>query len=170
MSINVMALVFKAKIDNIQLGGKAVTAPLLKLILLALADHANDDGDGAYPSLSTLEKKTALTHKSVLNSLEALKQQGLIIRAGISRRGTTNYSINVPMLRSLVFQSDAPLFAGKPGALPETSSEPGPAASVSGSKAGEPGTPEPSLFVHKPFKGDGCPNGLWSCHKRLEGS
>lgn len=150
MSVKLMNMVFEAKIENAKVGEKTVTAPLLKLVMLALADHCNDDGDGAYPSLTMLEKKTALTRKSVINSLDALKQQGAIFRVGISKRGTTNYSLNIPMLKSLVFQTEIPLFASEPGTPPEQSaSEPGTPteqfASEPGSCASEPGSPEPSL-------------------------
>jgi len=118
MSVNTMSLVFKARIQDIKIKDKKVTAPLLKLVLLALADHANDEGEGAYPSLITIEHKTALTHQSVLNTLRALKHEGFIIRSGISKRGTVNYSINLPMLRSLANQVDSPTSGRQPGLLP----------------------------------------------------
>ena len=118
MSVKLMSMIFQAKIEDVKVGEKTVTAPLLKLVMLALADHCNDDGDGAYPSLTLLEEKTALTRSSVINSLNALKQQGSIIRVGISKRGTTNYSLNIPMLKSFVFQTETPLFASAPGAPP----------------------------------------------------
>ena len=57
MSVRVMALVFDADIPAIELQDKKrkISAPTLKLVLLALADHCNDDGDGAYPSLSRID-------------------------------------------------------------------------------------------------------------------
>jgi hypothetical protein len=147
MSIDVMSLIFKAKIEPIKMEDKTVSAPTLKFILVALADHCNDDGDGAYPSLVTLEHKTALSHQSVLNALEALKHQGLIIRVGISRRGTTNYSINVPMLKSLVHQIDYLA----PSSTPDMAgSKSGRETSKPGGKGSQPGLPEPSLIIHEP--------------------
>ena len=140
MSVRVMSLVFEAKLPDINLTGKTVrrvTAPTLKLVLLALGDHCNDDGDGAYPSLVTLEHKTGMAHSSVINSLSALKSQGFILRSGISKRGTTNYSINVPMLKSLVHQVDYPNQASLPGVN----------ASTPGDKTSTPGAPE-SSFNH----------------------
>jgi hypothetical protein len=136
MSVEIMSLVFKAKIEDIKVEDKTVTAPLLKLVLLALADHANDEGESAYPSLNTLERKTALAHQSVINTLKALKQSGLILRAGQSRRGTTNYSLNVPMLKSLVHLVDYPTTSSQPGLLPLVHLVDSPSL---------PGVPEPSF-------------------------
>jgi len=148
MSINVMSLVFKAKIGKIKVGNKTVTAPILKFILIALADHCNDDGDGAYPGLDKLEKKTALTHQSVINALAALTHQGLIIRVGISKKyGTTNYSLNVPMLKSLVHLVDYPTETSQPGLR---ASKPDCVASQPGCVASQPDLPESYLTVLKP--------------------
>ena len=147
MSIGIMSLVFKANIGDLTIGKKKVTAPILKFILVALADHCNDEGDGAYPSLTTLEHKTALSHQSVLNALEALKTQGFIIRAGISKRGTTNYSLNVPMLKSLVHLVDYLGETSQPGLMAST---PGSAGSTPGGKTSTPGVPESSLTILKP--------------------
>ena len=132
MSVRVMALVFDADIPAIELQDKKrkISAPTLKLVLLALADHCNDDGDGAYPSLSRIERKTALVHRAVVYALQAAKQEGLILRAGMSKRATVNYSLNLPMLRSLVHQ------VHYPGQLELTASAPG--------------TPDPVHLVHSP--------------------
>lgn len=135
MSIDVMSLIFKAKIEDVKVGEKTVTAPVLKFLLIALADHCNDEGDGAYPSLKRLENKTAFSHQTVLNGLEALRQEGLIIRVGISRKGTSNYSLNIPMLTSLVHQVDYLKFASTSDST----------ASTPGGTARQPGVPEPSF-------------------------
>lgn len=119
MSIRVMSLVFEAQLPDvlIQDQNRTVTGPLLKLTLLALADHANDEGEGAYPSLTRLELKTALGRQSVVNALTALKQAGLIIRNGISKRGTVDYTLSLTALQALVHQVDSRVPASPPGGL-----------------------------------------------------
>lgn len=70
-----------------------VLAPSLKSVCLALADHANDEGEGAYPSITKLEDKTELSRVSVIACLTAMKQEGIIFFAGMSKRETCNYTI-----------------------------------------------------------------------------
>jgi len=117
MSVRVMSLVFEANIVDIILRekGRRVTAPTLKLVLLALADHANDEGESAYPSQHRLARKTSLERSSITYALSALMQEGFILRAGISKRDTINYTLNLPQLKSLVHLVDtlqAPLPPG----------------------------------------------------------
>jgi hypothetical protein len=114
-----MSLVFEAQLPDvlIQDGDRTVTAPVQKLVLLALADHASDEGEGAYPSLTRLERKTALGRQSVVNALTALKRAGLIIRNGISKRGTVNYTLDLTALQALVHQVDSRASASPPGGL-----------------------------------------------------
>ena len=75
--------------------GNITKASTAKLVLLALADHANDEGEGAYPGLTRMERKTALSRQTVINTYGALKHNGIIYLAGISKRNTNNYTINV---------------------------------------------------------------------------
>jgi hypothetical protein len=135
-----MSLVFEAELPDvvIQGGDRTVTAPIQKLVLLALADHASDEGEGAYPSLTRLERKTALGHSSVIRALDALKLAGYITRQGISKRGTVDYSLNLPALESLVPQGHYLHRASVPGRLPLVSQ---------GDSPSVPGTPE-SSFNH----------------------
>ena len=48
-----------------------------KLVLLALADNANDEGV-CWPSISTLARKCDLTNRSVIDQLESLTESGQI--------------------------------------------------------------------------------------------
>ncbi|MBU1213639.1 MAG: helix-turn-helix domain-containing protein [Gammaproteobacteria bacterium] len=54
MSILIMSKVFST---NLQ--------PSKKIVLLALADFANDEGKNIFPSVSTIAKKSSLSHRSV---------------------------------------------------------------------------------------------------------
>jgi len=138
MSVRVMSLVFEAQLPDvlIQDGDRTVTAPVQKLVLLALADHASDEGEGAYPSLTRLERKTGLARRSVIHALSALKGAGYIVRQGVSKRGTVNYSLNLPVLESLVHLVHPLLQASAPGAPPPVHQVHPP---------GAPGAPEPSF-------------------------
>ena len=61
------------------------------LLLLAIADHAHDDGGGAYPSIQTLATKTRLTSRAVqvlLKKLEASGELRIERRSGPHRVNT----------------------------------------------------------------------------------
>ncbi|KKK81458.1 hypothetical protein LCGC14_2813250 [marine sediment metagenome] len=52
--------------------------PRQKLLLLAIADHANDDGYGCHPSQERLAEKVGCTRRHIHNLLQELIGQGLI--------------------------------------------------------------------------------------------
>lgn len=63
------------------------------LVLIVLADHAHDDGGGAYPSVETIAKLARLTRRGAQKSLRRLEDAGLI--AARRRPGlTTVYSLS----------------------------------------------------------------------------
>jgi hypothetical protein len=66
-----------------------------KLVLLAMADHARDDGTGCYPSVETLARKTSQTRRGVQKIMRKLEEnRGLIEPSKVSRgRRTTEYRI-----------------------------------------------------------------------------
>jgi len=95
MSIKLMSAIFDTEFRDLQdAEGNTTKASTAKFVTLALADHANDEGEGAYPSLDTLARKTSLTRQCVINTLDALKFNGIATLVGSSRRGTSNYTIN----------------------------------------------------------------------------
>lgn len=73
---------------------KKSKASSCKILLLSIADHCNDDGI-AYPGLTRLELKTALSRQGVIDTIEALKQNGIlqIIRKN-EDFGTNTYRVN----------------------------------------------------------------------------
>ena len=99
MSIKLMSAIFETEMrdlpymkDGKEHNAKASTA---KLLLLALADHANDYGE-AFPGYTRLELKTSLSRQGIADTLEALKQNGLVsISEEPSRLGTNNYTVNI---------------------------------------------------------------------------
>jgi hypothetical protein len=75
MSIKVMNRVW----EHSEAGGSEL------LVLLAIADHAHDDGAGAWPAIGTLARKCKLSNRQVtriIGSLEEAKELGVQRRAG----------------------------------------------------------------------------------------
>ena len=68
MSIKLMCMAFDAEIPATQ-----------KLVLLALCDNANEQGQ-CFPSVSLLERKCSLSDRAVQSSLSWLEQNGYLIR------------------------------------------------------------------------------------------
>ena len=127
-----MAKVFDLEVSSVE-----------KLVLLALADHARDDGTGAYPSVERLVKKTSLSRRGVQTILRRLEDGSLIVPTGTVRGGrgsTVEYKITLDAGK------------GAPGAL-FTSSKvrtPRPKRAHLTAKKGAPGAPEPSGTIKEP--------------------
>lgn len=68
-----------------------VATSTMRLVLLALADYAGDDGK-AYPSQATIAAKTVLGERSVRSALAELEQAGFIARQkrGSRAKGRTS--------------------------------------------------------------------------------
>ena len=64
-----------------------------RLVLLALADNAHDDGAGAYPSVETLARKAGLSKRATQYALRSLEEVGAIEEVGKSRYGTTEWCV-----------------------------------------------------------------------------
>ncbi len=62
-----------------------------KFVLVAMADHANENGV-TFPSIASLCKKTSLNRKTVINALARLSNAGIILDTGM-RKGRTNQVI-----------------------------------------------------------------------------
>ena len=115
MSVKLMSLVYDAHFYDIQFKRKKtkktgeevildvkVLASTAKSVAVALADHANDEGEGAYPGLTKIEDKTELSRNAVISTLEALKNDGVIVYIGLSKYGTNNYTISKKKLAEMV--------------------------------------------------------------------
>lgn len=84
MSIRVMSWVW----EESPASGSAL------LLLLAIADHAADDGANAYPSIKALMKKTRMSRSSVFRALKELVEYGwLEIQSHGVGRDTSHYRI-----------------------------------------------------------------------------
>lgn len=69
-----------------------------KILLVALADHAHDDGRNAYPSVATMCSKTGLSRSTVQRLLTSLVNEGIISvqqTGGADGRTPTVYALNI---------------------------------------------------------------------------
>lgn len=57
-----------------------VSGSSLKLVALALADYANREGEGVWPSVNTLASITDLTRRTVQAALAGLREHGIIVQ------------------------------------------------------------------------------------------
>ena len=70
---------------------RQVLTPTLKLVLMALADAADDQGV-CWPSVSTLAKKCSVSTRTVQRSLRSLMDRGLLIAESRQRRDGSSTS------------------------------------------------------------------------------
>ena len=85
--------------------------PTEYLLLVALADHAHDDGSEVFPTVEYLCWKTRLSERLVRNKLKEWREEKVLIPIGGEGGGrgrTVEYELKVDML-----PSKEP-FAGKP--------------------------------------------------------
>lgn len=64
-----------------------------RLVMLVLAEHAHDDGSGAYPSLDTIARRCRMSRKGVRDALERLVKDGHIKADGHGTQGQTKWRI-----------------------------------------------------------------------------
>jgi hypothetical protein len=84
MSVRVMTWVW----DHSPVGGTE------RLVLLAIADCAADDGTNAWPALSTLARKTLLDERTVRRIIRRLEDGGhLAVAVAAGPNGTNRYAV-----------------------------------------------------------------------------
>jgi len=78
-----------------------------KLVLLALADCANDDGEECFPSITTLAEKCNMSRQGVLNQIAKLKDSGVLEykRCGRSNRYKLTLEKPVQQVHHVDFRS-----------------------------------------------------------------
>ena len=74
--------------------GADLSAPEL-LVLLAMADHADDDGAGVRPGVELLGAKTGLDPRSVRRIQGRLIQKGILLAMGFTTHGVAQYTIEL---------------------------------------------------------------------------
>lgn len=72
------------------------------LVLLALADWADDDGGSIFPKVATIGRKARLSERQVQNCLKALRDDGVLTQVVAARRGRgTEYRLNIDRVKNL---------------------------------------------------------------------
>jgi DNA-binding transcriptional ArsR family regulator len=82
-----------------------------KMVLLVIADHANDDGTNAWPGIATIARKTSISERSVQRHLKTLEDANLItiIKQGGGNKHTRNdrrpnrYDVNLKALKTITW-------------------------------------------------------------------
>lgn len=122
MSIKLMSMVFDSDLPTTE-----------KMVLLAMADYASDNGDSIFPSIETLCHKTSLSDRSVQASIQKLikKNYLILLKKGGGRANTNLYKIRCS--RFAVFEK------GESGSL----------KGETGAQKGERPSPDPSLTIIK---------------------
>mgnify|MGYP001612246891 CR=1 FL=1 len=110
MSIAIMTDVFNLRVD-----------PARKLILLALADNA-DDGGVCWPSQQTIARRASISERALRDHLHALVAAGYIqvVRLGHGRGNSTEYALAVGRIAQESTQIKAEVDAEKAANLVET--------------------------------------------------
>lgn len=99
MSVRIMSMVFQGNMPELKTDdGKTVSDSSAKFVLLALADSANDEGEGSYNGVVKLCQKTNLSKPTVCNALNALRTNGFIALIGRSKWNTNNYTLSIDMI------------------------------------------------------------------------
>lgn len=89
MSITLMSRVWETALPSTQ-----------KMVLLALADNANDQGRSCYPSVKLLSEKCTITPRAVQKNISILEAAGLIIRK-IRVNVVSEYALNVKLIAEM---------------------------------------------------------------------
>jgi hypothetical protein len=108
MSVKIMSAVFDAQIPDQEYTpskGKpqTVKSSTLKLILLALSDHASDTGESVYPSIEYLRNKTSIgSNSTVVAAIGALEKLGILTQVGTKSSGTKEYRITASVISNYI--------------------------------------------------------------------
>ena len=136
MSIEIMSYIWKYGPQN-----QSET-----IVLLALADYANEDGK-CWPSIEGLQQKSRLSDRGVQKILRRLEEQGwLEIEYGNGRKNCNIYTIKTPNLSAETPNEVPPERGSPPPETPNLSAE---TPNLS-AKNPERGSPEPSITINKP--------------------
>ena len=93
MSVRVMAMVWPTGLDS-----------SAKLVLLRMADYADDEGSRVFPAVPTIARETSLSERTVQTSLRKLQKEQIISvvqEADHGKRRPREYRIDLKKLASL---------------------------------------------------------------------
>lgn len=72
-----------------------------RLVLIALADNAHEDGSRAFPAVETIARKAGLSRNGVQKALRRLEADGMIRPVGITPKRTVIYQIVMEGIKSV---------------------------------------------------------------------
>ncbi|MGH3450223.1 MAG: helix-turn-helix domain-containing protein [Haloechinothrix sp.] len=126
------------------------------LMLLAIADHADDDGTNAWPSRTTLAAKTRLDERTVRRVIKRLEAAGqLRVQRGHGRSNSNRYIVVMANANGDGVHRRE-MGAARPGAVRPPGSSPWgavpPEKGAFDPQKGVAAPPEPSLTVQEPSK------------------
>lgn len=102
MSVTVLSRVFWTEFRDLeyQQSKKVVKVgkPVAKLVMLAIADNADDFGENSWQSFETISKKASVERRSVIRIVKGLIEAGYLSINGQSRYGTNDYKITLGKL------------------------------------------------------------------------
>ena len=99
MSIKIMSMVFDTPLK-----------PTQKLIMLALADHANDMGGRVFPSMERVAHKVCLSKRQVQRIMNDLRKDGYIEMVHkASRHRPREYRIDLVKLKAIMVEYETPM-------------------------------------------------------------
>jgi hypothetical protein len=82
-----------------------------KTILTRFVDHADDDGNNAYPSRALVSWETGYEIRQVGRLMQSLVDKGVLIRRGKTPTGQYRYSVNLDAVpEKAPFRGDEPVF------------------------------------------------------------
>lgn len=108
MSIKLMSAIFETEFRDLPLGDeeRMAKASSLKIVMLAIADHANDEGE-AYPGFVRLILKTSLSRQGLTDVLKALRHNGIItVGDEKSKLGSNLYQIEMTCFPKITDKTD----------------------------------------------------------------
>lgn len=73
-----------------------IGSPTDKLVLIVIANHADDDTKEAWPSIPTLARKTDLSERAVWGAIQRLKAAGRLVLMKSGRRRSNTYRLVLP--------------------------------------------------------------------------
>lgn len=161
MSVTITGRVFWTEMNDLSYVEKKgeevirVSASSAKVVLLAIADSADDFGENSYNSLETLATKSSLKRRSVIRVIRALIENGYIIVSGVSVYGTNNFKVikdklgNSPEKRAKVGRPQKEIIK-KTGDSTTKTSDSGANIGDSTAKTSDSASPDPSLSSPNP--------------------
>lgn len=93
--------------------------PVELLVLMALADHADHEGDNIWPSVALIAWKTGLTDRTVKRVMKRFREIGILVPMADHPSGTVIYAMHLQHIRRKA------LYVAKPRGRPVGGVEPG---------------------------------------------